>query len=252
MKNVFGLLKILSLTAVSGAVGAGVIFAALDSDDLVGAAAGKKIAKKKKTSNVWNEVANELANTPAPNIPVAQPTPGLNPNGNLQVQLPDEPLQDPRDPELCAQNVLTQDNGRFTRTLIKGEVRGYHQEIDEDVTLCEIEIYPRGCDRSYTFHVQGDDFIGDQKTGAIEQMTCQSLATQYLSRKQVFLEVISKELDYGVGGKIRKDVIQSVSLANRSMDEFVERVTRYDNRRQTREQNRAVQSAQRIVNGIFK
>lgn len=245
MNNILGAVKLLSLTIISGAIGAGLIFMALDSDEVLGAAAGKKAAKKKKKqSNVWNQVANELNPTPIPTIPVQQPAASnLEPvRENLQVELPDEPLQDPRDPELCASNVLVQNNGEMTRTILRAEVRGYHQELGEDKILCEVVVYPRGCDQSYTLNVFNRWFN--------DQVACQTLGAQHKNRKQVFIEVKSYELDYGHGGKQRKDVINSFSLQDMTMDQFLNRVANYDRRAQVREANGLSDFISNGLNGL--
>lgn len=251
MKNVLGAFKLLSLTIVSGAVGAGLIFMALDSDEILGAAAGKKAAKKKKPSNIWNEVARDLAPTPTPVPNVQVPQPNMDLSGPVRVELPDEPLLDPRDPELCSRNVLVQDNGTIRRTVLKGEVRGYHQDINEDVILCEVEIYPRGCENSFQLMITGNGAKGEYKSGDTSQMSCQTLAEQYKNRKEIYVEAVSQELDFGVGGKQRSDVVQSYSLYHRTMDDFLARIAIYQKRAADREANRIIRSTARGIGGLL-
>lgn len=179
-------------------VGAGALFVALDSEDLVGAASGKKANKRKVKANksvVWEDVAKDLTpvrQNPIPNADVQQ---DIEAPGSVPViEAPDGPILDQRNPALCAErmdSVQVELNGGFfsysgTRTIMRGEVRGFYQDPFHTDILCEIEIYPKGCDRTFHFvvHSSGFGVEGD----ATNQHLCTSLSQGYFHDKEIVVQ----------------------------------------------------------------
>ncbi len=198
MKTLLSIAKLFSITVVAGAVGAGALFLALDSDDLVGAASGKKAAKRKAKQNksvVWEDIAKDLApvrQNPIPNADIQQEV--ESPGSVPVIEAPNGPLLDQRNPALCAERINSMPvriNGGFfsyngTRTITRGEVRGFHQYPYSSDILCEVEIYPTGCDRTFHFVVHSTG-LGIE-VDATNQHLCTSLSQGYFHNKEIVVQ----------------------------------------------------------------
>lgn len=200
MKSMFSFAKLFGASLFAGAVGAGVVFLAIDSDELVGAAAGKKATKKKSKANktaIWEDVARDLAvPTPAQNPIPNVPSQGAMPNSNLASDNSiDGPISDPRNPALCQARIQTNrvqlassfGNLDFDRVLIRGEIRGFERDSGTVDTLCVIDIYPEGCEESYRFAVPAASVNNSQQELNMQHI-CTELSQGYFHSKEVIIQ----------------------------------------------------------------
>lgn len=180
------------MAAAVGVVGGVVAFAMINSSDMEGAAAGKKVTKKKTEKNIFNEVAKEL-NPPVVEKEVVHTQVAApkfeNPSGKIDPSLvTDEPLLDKPDPALCLKNRIYNSISALNSTLVvKGEVRHFHQYIQLGTgPLCEAQVFPQGCESNerYVVHAPLSD---SPIANGIALQLCQTLATAALETKTVFL-----------------------------------------------------------------
>lgn len=194
MKGFYQLIKGTLALVVAGAIGAGVILAVTQNEDLLGAASGKKVSKKKK-NDLWSDVAREVTK---PNIPLDDNnmdnvTP---PAGGLPgAKIPDDIGLDPFDSTLCNNNVnigqadlgndTLKTSVKVERTILHGQVREFYEDRESTSIICSVEIYPRSCDKTYKLIVAPGVSPAEERTAT---QICDFLGQASLSERSVFVQ----------------------------------------------------------------
>lgn len=204
MKGFYQFIKGTVTLVVAGAIGAGVILAATQSEDLLGAASGKKVGKakgKKKNDSVWNDVAKEINK---PNVPMDEnPSDNIAPpaGGIPKVEAPGIVGLDPYDINLCKNNIHvgSADLGstqlgtstKIERTIIHGQVRGFYEDRTAEKHTCEVEIYPRSCDTTFKLVVSSNSATPKEITNTT--LICDFLGQASFSERSIIVQAYRDE-----------------------------------------------------------
>jgi hypothetical protein len=202
------LLKKFGVAVLVGTVSAGVVLFVVSSDDLVGAADGNSVKKKKikNNKNVWEEVVKEVAsppsNSPKVNSPLANNSSGSSPVIPPSV-IPEDSLLDKHDPDRCARNTRRYDRDNQSRTLLAGEIRAVHQKAVMSRVICEVELYPAGCDSLYYLKVvanRPDHPVSDPHEYQRLHNLCGLLSEAAFSKKTLHIAARQMQGEQGVQG----------------------------------------------------
>lgn len=215
MKNILLVLKKGLGITLAGAVGAGIVLTAANSGELLGSAGGKKVGGR----GVWRDVAAELGKPQKKkprqsnqnNEAIESPDLGTPNLGGAQ---PEGPLQDVHDAAECNSNIRTKTYGSITRMIYKAEVRSYLTEMDGLGRTCQVQVYPKGCDRFFN----GEVWAAATRRAdgqAMADRICSQLESAAFHDRTVYVQVYQDS-----NSAISSPVVHRVSLMPGTIDEF--------------------------------